>query len=306
MSNDFKIVIPAEMTKAEDGSWKIKGVASTASRDHQGEVVLQRGIDATAIDNGKAFFNWDHKTGPENIVGTIDSYSKKNGDFIVEGRLFKKHKKAQAVQEIMSSLDKSDRGRMGMSVEGKILERTGKDGKTIKKCKITAVALTMNPVNQDSHAELMKSLTAEGTEIDFETKKVEDLDKEASKEAVFTASEVVEMVSKALSVGSAYATSTPGDLSGGDALAQEEFGDRPRCKKCKKGKKDCKCPNKSNPADVAMPYQMKKMDKGMYKSQMGQLLDSIQKLYPDYSRSLIWEALKDRLNRKFPEIYPES
>ena len=53
----------------------------------------------------------------------------------------------------MESLGKGDQGRMGMSVEGKILERDPSNRNVIKKCQIRAVALTMNPVNADTHCD---------------------------------------------------------------------------------------------------------------------------------------------------------
>ena len=291
----FKVVVPAELSKSDDGEWRVKGVASTASRDQQGEVIIQKGIDPSAIDEGKAYFNWDHGRGPENILGPIDSYQKQPGQFIVEGRLFKNHSRAKVVHEIMSSLTKADRGRMGMSVEGKILERGGEDGKTIKKCKITAVALTMNPVNQDSQADLVKSLSSDSLAIDFETKKADS--ENIPNEDTFKASEVLEIVNKALSVGSAYATSAPSDLSGGEALSQEELDKKAKnaeyCSKCEVKKALCKCSSK----------KLKKMSKDIYKSTMGELLDSIQKLYPEASRSQLWETVKDRLNKRFPEVF---
>jgi hypothetical protein len=40
----------------------------------------------------------------------------------------------------------------------------------------------------------------------------------------------------------------------------------------------------------------------MYKAHMDEMLDKIQKLYPNNSRTDIWIALKDRLNKKFPEL----
>jgi hypothetical protein len=37
----------------------------------------------------------------------------------------------------------------------------------------------------------------------------------------------------------------------------------------------------------------------MYKSNLISVLDKLQVLYPDHSRTVIWEALKDRLETKF-------
>lgn len=285
----FKFNLPAEIRKSSDGEWVVEGVASTASRDRQGEVILQDGIDTTPIDEGRAFFNWDHQKGPDNILGPIDSYRRDDGRFIVKGRLFKNHSKAKAVHEIMSSLSKNDRGRMGMSVEGKILERD-KDGKTIKRCQINAVALTMNPVNQDSFANLAKSLNAV-QEVDFNT---DQPDAEgATKEPTFTMDEVMQFVKKALSVGTGYADKPAGELSGGDALAQEDLDKK---KKEAEEKEEEKALDKEE-----KKKKIKRMDKKMYKSQMVEILNKLQELYPTSSRVELWEAVKDRLNKRFTD-----
>lgn len=282
MDTSFKIVLPAELEKGADGDWRIRGLASTASRDRQGEIILQDGIDLSPIDEGRGILNFDHGKGPENTIGLLDGYQRTDRGLVVEGRLFKNHSKAKAVYEIMSSLGKADKGRMGMSVEGKILERAGADGKVIKKCQINAVALTMNPVNQDSQAELIKSLTASQTEIEWQATEntVEDVNP-IIPEVTFTATQVIQLLEKALTAGAGY-TKAPTERSGGEALSQESLE-----------KEEEKQPVKK---------KMKKMSKDMYKSSIGQVLDNIQKLYPSYSRDQLWGALKDRLTKKFPEI----
>lgn len=283
--------MPAEIAKSEDGEWRIRGLASTEDRDQQGEVILQHGIDTSPIDKKQGYFNFDHKPGVENLLGVIDGYKKEDRSFYVEGRLFKNHDKAKAVYQVMQSLGKSDRGRVGLSVEGKILERDNKDPRIIRKCQIKNVAITFNPVNSSTYADLAKSMA--GAEVEFNVDKneigLQGQDKEDLK--TFTAAEVVDLISKALAVGSAYATQAPSQLSGGDALAQESLDKRPR-----------KIDIDEDWEPKKKKKKLKKMDKCMYKSQVGQLLDNIQKLYPEYSRSLLWEHLKDRLYKKFPEI----
>lgn len=278
-SDDFKIIVPAEIRKSDDGEWVVEGVASTASRDRQGETICQDGIDPTPIDEGRAYFNWDHHKGPENILGPIDTYKRENGNFVVKGRLFKNHGKAQAVREIMTSLGKSDRGRMGMSVEGKILER-GSDGKTIKKCIINAVALTMNPVNQESYAELVKSLN--GADLDIHTKATAE--PANSDEPKFSMTEVMQFIQKALSVGSDYAVSKPAELNEGGALSQENLDKKPKNSTSSDKKKKLKY----------------KTSESMAKS-IDNLLNKLQGLYPNNTRAELWAAFKDRLETRFPD-----
>lgn len=277
--DDFKFTIPAEITKSKDGEWRVSGLASSGSVDRQGEIIIPEGIDATPIAKGKGFFNWDHDNSPENTVGVLDSYKKGSGGMYVEGRLFKNHTRAKAVYEIMSSLHKGDTGRIGMSVEGKVIARDPKNPSIITRCLIKNVALTMNPVNQDTFADIVKSMSGDGI-IDFEsTGKPEETPVTKSEEATFTPSQVLAIVEKALSIGAGY-TQASGDLKGGAALAMESMDKKPENKKKK----------------------LKKASKELFKSNMIEMLDRLQVLYPDNTRSELWNAVQDRLSTKFPEI----
>lgn len=291
--------MPAKFTKSEDGEWKVMGLASTASRDLQGEVVDQTGLDLTPLDMKKGVFNWDHKKGPENTIGVIDSYKKSKDGLFLSGRLLKNHSRAKAVYEIMSSLNKSDTGRMGMSIEGVIKERAGNDGKVIKRAVIHSCALTMNPVNTDTHATLIKSMSeVEFTKDDDFPVSDDPVVQETSvnkaeDQPMFSANQVLGIIEKALGVGAGY-TQAPADLSGGDALATE--GSKPK----KKSKKEIE---KTMDAENLKVYKsLKKLSFDLYKSHMIDTLDKLQKLYPEYSRSQIWEAVRDRLETKYPDI----
>lgn len=283
-NDDFKFTIPAEITKSKDGEWRVAGVASTASVDRQGEVIIPDGIDATPIAKGKGFFNWDHDNSPENTVGVLDSYKKGPGGMYVEGRLFKNHSRAKAVYEIMSSLNKGDTGRVGMSVEGKVIERDPKNPNIIRRCLIKNVALTMNPVNQDTFADIVKSMSGDGlVEFDSTGVKEQTLTQDGLSQTpvqpqapMFTAEQVIEIVQKALSISSGNAAA-PADRSGGDALGMESMDKEPKKK-------------------------LKKMNKSLYKSNVEVILDRLQKLYPENSREQIWSAVKTRLEATFPEV----
>jgi hypothetical protein len=294
----FSVILPAEFQKTDDGEWRVYGLASTPKRDLQGEVIDLKGLDLNPIQKGKGIFNWDHKEGPENTIGAIDMYKKADDGLYLGGYLFKEHDRAKAIYQIMSSLKKSDRGRVGMSVEGVIKKRAGDDGKTISKATITKCALTMNPVNTDTYADLVKSLSTGEVEFDRDmlsdgilpensaaTPKTEG----KSTEVLFTASQVMDLLQKALSVGSSYATSTPAQLTGGDALAKEDLDQKKPCGDCKD--EACKCPK-----------EMKKGDAAFYKSMLSDLMSQLTYLYPEATQSEIWEAVKDRLHRKFPSL----
>lgn len=280
MNDNFKFVIPAEIQKGKDGEWRVAGLASTSTIDRQGEVIIPEGIDATPIAKGKGFFNWDHDNSPENTVGVLDSYKKSTSGMYVTGRLFKNHTRAKAVYEIMSSLNKGDVGRVGMSVEGKVIERDPSNPAIIKRCLIKNIALTMNPVNQDTFADIVKSMSSGEVEFDSTGKSATHDPIVKAEEPTFTPSQVLAIVEKALGIGAGNAAA-PQDRSGGDALGQEEINK-------KKKKQD--------------PKKLKKSSKELFKSQMIEMLDQLQNLYPNNSRAEIWAAVQNRLDTKFPEL----
>ncbi len=299
MDKKFKAVIPAHLEKAENGQWRVFGLASTSNLDQQGEVVNLKGLDLDPIEKGRGVWNWDHKKGPENTVGIIDTYKKTDEELYLGGYLFKNHDRAKAIHGIMNSLDKADRGRMGMSVEGVIKQRAGKDGRTINKAVITSCALTMNPVNTETYVNLIKSMT--GVEVEFDGNGIEtDFAPEretAEKQPImYTSEQVTDLMRKALVIGGEQATTTPSERSGGAALAQENIDKnvktitKPLCKRCGKEHKSGKCMK-----------PLKKGDAEFFKSGIIGAIEQLQEMYPDVPRSVLWELFKDRLNSKFPE-----
>lgn len=280
--DNFKFTMPAEISKSEDGEWKVAGLASTQAVDRQGEVIIQKGIDISEIKQNRGYFNFDHLPGVENLIGTIDGYKHDEKGLYVSGKLFKNHDKAKAVYQIMSSLGESDRGRIGMSVEGKILERDVANPKIIKKCQINKVAITFSPVNTNTYADLVKSMSQDS--IDFNA--IEDHYKLDSAKIVdpesasFTATQVMAIVQKALGIGAGY-TQAPVDLTSGDSLATSDMIDEDKNKKKRK---------------------LKTMEKSLYKSNMLTILDQLQRLYPECSRSELWASLQERLDTQFPDI----
>lgn len=271
----FRFVMPAELTKTKDGEWRVAGLASTNAVDRQGEVILPEGIDATPIASGKGFFNFDHDNSPESTIGLLDSYKKTDKGMFVHGRLFKNHAKAKAVYEIMTSLGKGDKGRVGMSVEGKVIERDPFNPKIIKRCVVKNVAITMNPVNQDTYADIIKSFN--GSEVEFDSAgqgvQGESPVVKSEEQPTFTASQVLSIVEKALGIGAGN-SAAPQGRTGGDALSVEEM-DTPKKKK------------------------LKPMEKALYKAKMDEMINKLQHLYPENSREEIWTAVKDRMEMTF-------
>lgn len=282
----FKVVIPAQLEKGKNGEWRLHGLASTNNRDAQGEIVNIKGLDLTPIQKGKGVFSFDHQKGPENTIGAIDVYDKTKDRLYLGGYLFQNHDRAKAVYQIMSSLKKADRGRVGMSVEGVIKERTGEESKTINKAVISSCALTFNPINTDTYCDLVKSFSDIELTKDLSIK--EDFDNvENSKgslessNTVFTPAEVVKLVQKALSIGSEKAEVPPADLKDGAALGKEDLNSKKKRKS---------------------PKKLKKLTSVMYKSYFIEIIEHLRKLYPNATTSELFETVKERLNTRFKDL----
>jgi hypothetical protein len=174
---NFKFHVPVELIKSEEEDvWRVRGIASTGDQDLQGETVDQEGLDISALKAGRGLFNWDHQKGPENILGQIEDaeFVEKDGKrcLMVDGYLFKEQERAKAFHNILKSIKKGNAPRVHMSIEGKILDRDKLNMKKIKKARIDKVALTLDPVNPYTFAELVKSLNApevEQVENDMES-----------------------------------------------------------------------------------------------------------------------------------------
>lgn len=304
--DNFRFVMPAQLEKANDGKWKIRGLASAEVVDRQGEILVQKGMDLRNIDAKKGFLNWNHDNAPESTIGLLTGYKQEGKKTYIEGELFQKHKKAQAVYSIMEALKEHGSGAMGLSVEGQILKRNDKNPKIIEKCVIRNVALTLSPVFDGSYAELAKSFGA-ASEIEFDTTKatvtpdgVQTIPN-APEAPVFTASQVVSLFEKALSTGPG-ALGPPNTLTGGDALKVEGSQEEDDETKEKKPKKVDGHTVDNGTTEAGMAKTLKSMNYSLYKSHIFTVLNRLQELYPEYSRAEIWEAVRTRLETKFPQI----
>lgn len=265
---DFLVHIPVELIKGEndDEPWRVRGIASTDDADLQGEIIEQEGLDISLLKAGRGLFNFDHQKGPENILGQIE-----NAEFImhegkkalhVEGYLFKEQPRSQAFRNILKSLKKGNGPRVHMSIEGKIINRDPSDQRRIRKARIDKVALTLDPVNPYTFAELCKSLaapeaaptflqTAEGGQV-HAIEIVEEMVTIPKKQLIA----LTEYAQKALAAGAGNA-SAPATRTGGAAMAKESLD------------KNCS-PN------MGSNQKKKKTSKAMVKS----LIDSLKTAFP--------------------------
>ena len=160
---DFSFFMPVQTVMKsgdkdkEDGKRWIQGIASTNARDLQGEIVVQDGIDFDYFLK-KGYFNDDHKDGPEHKVGEPVKCRVTENGLWVKGFLYKKQEKAQQYWDLIRAQeDEPDSNRrVGFSIQGKVLRRKGN---TIEKCWIQDIAITTAPINSNTWAEVVKSLS---------------------------------------------------------------------------------------------------------------------------------------------------
>lgn len=239
----FQFHVPVELTKGKtEDEWRIKGIASTPDQDLQGEEVDQDGLDISILQAGRGLFNFDHQKGPENVLGQIEDakFVNANGKkaLEVEGYLFKHQDRAKAFHNIMRSVKKSNGPRVHLSIEGKVLQRDMSNTKRIKKARIEKVALTLDPVNPYTYADLCKSLEAgevggpihevDVPEINNETITMQKSDFETLIQAVAKTvimdlrNQEVETSEKALAAGAGY-QNAPTTRTGGEAMTKEDL-----------------------------------------------------------------------------------
>lgn len=143
MNDNFGFTLDMDIEKSGEGRRLIRGYASTSAEDRQGESLIQKGLDISDFVN-HGYFNYDHDNSI--ILGyplrgcKVDSHG-----MWVEGELLKGIPEADKIWDLAIALKKSNAPRkLGFSVEGKVLERSGNQ---VVKAKIYNVAITPNPVN---------------------------------------------------------------------------------------------------------------------------------------------------------------
>lgn len=165
---NFNIWVPMELDiiKSGDGKGKdkmrIKGIASTADIDTDNQSLEPSGFVLDRLLKS-GYFNYDHrsKDDPSFIIGEPDVAKIVNGNLYVEGELYDTPL-AKSVYEFGKVLEKSKSGRkLGMSIEGKVLEKDPFNQNRITKSLITGIAITPVPKNANTTLELVKGFTNE-------------------------------------------------------------------------------------------------------------------------------------------------
>lgn len=162
----FRVTMPVQafFKAGEPGrERRIAGVISTEHRDRQGEIVRQDGLQFDDFIRA-GWFNDNHSQKTADIVGYPIKVEPVMVDGVpgtrVEGYLLEGHPPADELWSLAQALQKTDR-RLGFSVEGAIVQRTGPDGKVVAKAKVRNVAITNAPVNEVTGMDIVaKSLAA--------------------------------------------------------------------------------------------------------------------------------------------------
>lgn len=178
---NFKFFLPIDIQKGKNAAgesvYKIEGKASKERRDSQGETMVLKGMD---VSNLKVI-NWNHKSkdNPDAYLGEVTNVFFKGDEMYFKGELYPEMPMAAGAINLMKALKKRGK-QLGVSIEGSVVQRGSWDKKdpaykTVTKSKLTALALTPNPVNSDTYAELFeKGFYTENLEWEFD-QETEDL-----------------------------------------------------------------------------------------------------------------------------------
>jgi hypothetical protein len=145
----------------------IEGVISTNHVDIQGESVSQDGLDFDYFLK-KGFFNYEHKSGPENVLGYPTSVERRGDQTTVKGVLLLDRPLAKEIYATADAMRKAGSSRsLGFSIEGQVIERGRNEKNQIKKARVINVAITASPINPNTSL-LLKALELVGHQVPSE------------------------------------------------------------------------------------------------------------------------------------------
>jgi len=190
---------------------RLGGIASTSDEDSDGEFLDPKGFDIKPlVESGMV--NWHHqaKGQPATIIGEPSKAEIRPEGLYIETDLYPSSKIACDVWELAQTLEKDSKTRrLGYSIEGKVLKRKSNDKnssdyKIITKAIITGVAITHQPKNPKTFANIIKGeiddFEEEEEEKSLDTTTAAPLKKESVdkkiKNQTFSKSEVVERLFK--------------------------------------------------------------------------------------------------------------
>jgi hypothetical protein len=156
-----------------------EGLASAELKDQTNEVMSLEGMDITDLENGTGYLNWDHSNAPQDIIGKVISAKKIFNDkdcetpnqkkfwdqvkepFLwIKGEIFteggpNEFEKAKQVAALMKRFSQYGLSPIRLSVEGKVLQRDGKDDKVLARTSVSRVAVTARPCLKETRTEIV-------------------------------------------------------------------------------------------------------------------------------------------------------
>lgn len=163
---------------------RLGGIASTSDEDSDGEFLDPKGFDIKPLVKS-GMVNWHHqaKGQPATIIGEPSKAEIRPEGLYIETDLYPSSQIARDVWDLAQTLEKDSKTRrLGYSIEGKVVKRKSNDKKSpdykkIVKAIITGVAITHQPKNPKTFANIIKGEIDE----DFEDEVEEALDTENGK-----------------------------------------------------------------------------------------------------------------------------
>lgn len=137
--------------------FRFSGIASSESRDDQGEIIKQSGINLSLVKQGKAIVNAEH----DNVtIGHIEVAKIINSELYIEGIVFIKTLKAKKFYDLLKKNNPAFP--VTLSIEFVNPDYLPNNKSVLTEVILTGVALigiNDTPANQDTYAELLKSIS---------------------------------------------------------------------------------------------------------------------------------------------------
>ena len=167
-NNDIKFWCPASIEKAIDEAtgteiMRLGGIASTMDKDSDEEFLDPNGFDVKPL-LASGTVNWHHQANgaPATIIGEPTKAEIRPEGLYIETDLYPSSKIAVDVYNLAQTFaTDSKTRRLGYSIEGKVIKRKSNDKKSpeyklIQKAIITGVAITHQPKNAQTFADIIK------------------------------------------------------------------------------------------------------------------------------------------------------
>ena len=147
----------------------IGGFCSTEGLDRQQEVVVAKGLDFSEFVNF-GYFNDNHKQQTTAVLGYPTLAELRDGKWWTEGNLLPDYPPSDSVWALAKALRGTPR-RLGFSIEGKVLERNGRN--RIVRALVRNVAITNSPVNTDCTWGILTKAFADPAEMTENTARIQ-------------------------------------------------------------------------------------------------------------------------------------